>query len=55
MALTCTVNSVPGGAGDSPIFPAATWMFCSAIAFCTSTAVTPSFASLSGSSHTRIE
>ena len=55
MALTCAVNMVPAGAGEPPIFPAATWMFCSAIAFCTSTAVTPSFASLSGSSQTRIE
>ena len=54
-ALTCISNGVPAGAGDWPILPAATWTFCSAMAFCTSTAVMPRLASLSGSSQTRIE
>ncbi len=54
-AFTCISKGVPGGAGGWPILPAATWMFCSAIAFWTSTAVMPSAASLSGSSQMRIE
>ena len=54
-ALTCISKAVPAGAGDWPILPAATWMFCSAMAFWTSVAVMPSLASRSGSSQTRME
>src|ERR1700686_3447184 len=49
-ALTWNSNAVSGGAGACPSLPAATWIFCSAIAFWTSTAVTPRVASFSGSS-----
>jgi len=33
VALTCSSNGVPAGAGCSPSLPAATWTFCSAMAF----------------------
>jgi hypothetical protein len=48
-------NCWPGGAGGSPTVPAATCWFCSRSTSSTSWAETPSFASLSGSSQTRIE
>ncbi len=54
-AFTCISKGVPAGAGDWPILPAATWMFCSAMACCTSTAVMPRLARRSGLSQMRME
>ena len=42
------------GTGGSPIWPAATWMFCAWIAAMTSLAVIPSAVIFTGFSHTRM-
>jgi hypothetical protein len=54
-AVTVYTSDCPGGAGSAPIFPAAYWLFCVAIACATSVVVTPSCDIFAGLSHTRIE
>ena len=48
------LNACPVGAGSSPIWPAATCLFCSLIAFTTSAAVRFRVFNSSGSSQTRM-
>ncbi len=54
-ALIGSCWSVPGSAGEAPTTPPATLTFCSRMACTTSLAVSSRAATLSGSSHTRIE
>ncbi len=53
-ALMVNWKFCPGGTGSWPIWPAATWMFCSRNALTTSLALMLRVASSSGSSQARI-